>query len=250
MQNHPDPFVESPVIEKLLNDYFKPESPDRVMICIESGYFPPSILPTLNNLILAFEHIQPKFIRRHRDLITDGIASIEIFIKSQTHIRYSLVDRAEEMLPIAESIFPPDSEYVLSLRVLTGRRIDPDLLSGLVTGWATLSSRSNSALRLMVIVAHPQLPEDLATRYEEIFQFDIYSSVYYDLIRYIRVVEAGEGVLDHRKLARLYAVGKLWDAYSTNLDRLRELMSAGLGGEPERGDFQERYQQILQILRS
>ena len=246
MQKYPDPFVELPDINRLIADYLveKPLSMYMLSMYMASGYFPPSIFST-NSITaeiieMAFEYVQPKFIRKF-------LASVrnlrEIFIRSVRQVRYSLIDRAEEMLPLAESIFPPDSEYVLSLRVLTGRRIDPNLLFGLIDELPTtlLSSESHSGmttLYLMVIVAHPQLPKDLAIHYPLFFETDKYSSVYYDLVHYSEVVTLGYIPIED-KIVRLYAMGKLWDTYSSKIAELIDTLEGmNLGTETEIPEFE------------
>ena len=253
MRKYPDPFIELPDLNQFIDEYIGEKS---MAMYIASGYFPPSIFSTENVtrhiLETAFGFIQPKFVRKFIGSVKIDIS--RIFVVLQRHISYSLIDRAEEMLPLAESIFPPDSEYVLSLRALTGRRIDPNLLPEMVDQWentrhTSLLEGRTTALSLMVIVAHPQLPRNISLQ-QDIFQTDIYSSVYYDLAHYFDVIAGDEIDSDREKIIRLYAMGKFWDTYSSRVDELLYIIDTmNLGDVFEKPDFQDRYRAILRQIR-
>ena len=237
MQKHPDPFVELPDLDRFIDHAFA-EKP--LSMYMSSGYFPPSVFST-NSIIaeiveMAFEYVQPKFVRK---FFSGQIGTSEIFVRLPRHVTYSLIDRAEEMLPLAGSILLPDSEYVLSLRILTGRRIDPSLLID-----------PTIALSLMIIVAHPQLPMDTGFNHPMIFAGDRYSSVYYDIAHYIEVVEKARIGPDIEKVVRLYAIGKLWEVYSSKRTGLANIISRMDIGSIEKPLFSEGYKAILRQLRS
>ena len=258
MQSYPDPFVDSPKLNEVVRraiSLVRHDADDELNIYMDSGYFPAQLFEErLDRLIeAALMHVQPKFIRRYLSEARVTLGSADIYIKIEHQIRYSMVERAEEMLGLLGQI---DSEYITSLRILTGRRIDPDLLPGLVERWSTIPDEYRithiPALQLMVAVAHPQIPKDVPPKIFESASYGVRSPIFYDLVHYSSI--AGYLTLNRfvlERLIRLYAIGRLLDGFPPEkinllmglLDRINGRAQSKL----EQG-FMERYQLILQNL--
>lgn len=249
MQNYPDPFVDSRDLNELLSN----SGYDYLVDCMKAGYFPRNIFsyPMDRLITSALENIQPKFIRRYLSETRQLLASIDILIRIESQIRYSIVERAEEMLALLEPDLLPDSEYLLSLRILTGRRIDPNLVPDLPAG--VQYSQYVYPLSLMAGVAHPQITKDMFVKYPGLdTQRDRYSSILYDLVSYAgAVAESGSADIGQEKLIRLYSLGKLLEAFPPEKisSMWVRMYKKAIRTDPQR-DFMEKYERILKILRS
>lgn len=264
MQTYPDPFVDSPRLNNLVKNWRG--SADALDIYMKSGYFPSQLFTErLDRLIrAALEYIQPKFVRRYLSETKRILANSNVYVRVGGQIRYSLIEHAEEMLALLESSSEAEPrsmaepEYLLSLRILTGRRIDPDLLPRLMIEWPNLVGQIleagiDPALRLMVSVAHPQIPENLFIQFPDLANiYSRYSSVLYDLVHYFKVsTRTGVWEFNKSKFTRLYTLGRLLDAYSPEkidslIEKIGIVSEYALPSAP-RKNFAERYQQILRL---
>ena len=266
MQNYPDPFVDSPILNETIQkaiSYGEINSNAALNIYMESGYFPPALFKERLTVLVetALAYIRPKFIRRYLSEARAILASTDVYLKFGNHIKHGLIRRAEEMLILLGQI---DSEYITSLRILTGRRIDPDLLPRLVERWSTIPDFYRAvhtpALRLMIAVAHPQIPKS-ATKLTELFRSSAYgrhSSIFYDLAHYLSCYSetAEYSILNSyviERFVRLHTVGRLLEAFPPEEIDLLIGWFDRINGRPQsklREGFAERYRQILRILRS
>lgn len=259
MQTYPDPFVDSEHLNELLQKMSTPL--DRLTICMETGYFPKLIFTVPMEILIksALQKVQPKFIRRYLPETRKFLADSNIYVRCRDKIRYTMRERAEEMLALLEPDLRPDSEYLLSLRILTGRRIDPDLVTKLLLEWPDLNGKidpmdDTPALMLMASVLHPQVPDQFFQFYDLNNIQNRYSSISYDLAHYFKArVKAG---LDTNlvKFTQLYSLGKVLEAYPPDaiLSLMETINILGGPGRPpiSRTEFSRQYQEILRAIQS